>query len=204
MKRLLMIVFLSLTAYAVFAQEDYELSEPEPDTILDLSKIHPSFPQLSAIKVFYRTVKDKAYVVQLEPHSISIKYRNAQYLETDPHYNEDFIDSHYPKLNLIGKEGLVKEAGKLFAKYLKPEDLEFGNSLHIAFACDLQGKILELIFSYPKQILLPIEAIAQLDTYIRTQCSIKFEPSPLYEGARYIHYITGFSFERIYQAAQGQ
>ena len=129
-----MIVFLSLTAYAVFAQEDYELSEP--DTILDLSKIHPSFPQLSAIKVFYRTVKDKAYVVQLEPHSISIKYRNAQYLETDPHYNEDFIDSHYPKLNLIGKEGLVKEAGKLFAKYLKPEDLEFGNSLHIAFACD--------------------------------------------------------------------
>ena len=197
-----MIVFLSLTAYAVFAQEDYELSEP--DTILDLSKIHPSFPQLSAIKVFYRTVKDKAYVVQLEPHSISIKYRNAQYLETDPHYNEDFIDSHYPKLNLIGKEGLVKEAGKLFAKYLKPEDLEFGNSLHIAFACDLQGKILELIFSYPKQILLPIEAIAQLDTYIRTQCSIKFEPSPLYEGARYIHYITGFSFERIYQAAQGQ
>ena len=202
MKRLLMIVFLSLTAYAVFAQEDYELSEP--DTILDLSKIHPSFPQLSAIKVFYRTVKDKAYVVQLEPHSISIKYRNAQYLETDPHYNEDFIDSHYPKLNLIGKEGLVKEAGKLFAKYLKPEDLEFGNSLHIAFACDLQGKILELIFSYPKQILLPIEAIAQLDTYIRTQCSIKFEPSPLYEGARYIHYITGFSFERIYQAAQGQ
>lgn len=202
MKRLLMIVFLSLTAYAVFAQENYELSEP--DTILDLSKIHPSFPQLSAIKVFYRTVKDKAYVVQLEPHSISIKYRNAQYLETDPHYNEDFIDSHYPKLNLIGKEGLVKEAGKLFAKYLKPEDLEFGNSLHIAFACDLQGKILELIFSYPKQILLPIEAIAQLDTYIRTQCSIKFEPSPLYEGARYIHYITGFSFERIYQAAQGQ
>jgi hypothetical protein len=202
MKRLWMIVFLSLTAYAVFAQEDYELSEP--DTILDLSKIHPSFPQLSAIKVFYRTVKDKAYVVQLEPHSISIKYRNAQYLETDPHYNEDFIDSHYPKLNLIGKEGLVKEAGKLFAKYLKPEDLEFGNSLHIAFACDLQGKILELIFSYPKQILLPIEAIAQLDTYIRTQCSIKFEPSPLYEGARYIHYITGFSFERIYQAAQGQ
>lgn len=202
MKRLLMIVFLSLTAYAVFAQEDYELSEP--DTILDLSKIHPSFPQLSAIKVFYRTVKDKAYVVQLEPHRISIKYRNAQYLETDPHYNEDFIDSHYPKLNLIGKEGLVKEAGKLFAKYLKPEDLEFGNSLHIAFACDLQGKILELIFSYPKQILLPIEAIAQLDTYIRTQCSIKFEPSPLYEGARYIHYITGFSFERIYQAAQGQ
>ena len=202
MKRLLMIVFLSLTAYAVFAQEDYELSEP--DTILDLSKIHPSFPQLSAIKVFYRTVKDKAYVVQLEPHSISIKYRNAQYLETDPHYNEDFIDSHYPKLNLIGKEGLVKEAGKLFAKYLKPEDLEFGNSLHIAFACDLQGKILELIFSYPKQILLPIEAIAQLDTYIRTQCSIKFEPSPLYEGARYIHYITGFSFERIYQAAQEQ
>ena len=202
MKRLLMIVFLSLTAYAVFAQEDYELSEP--DTILDLSKIHPSFPQLSAIKVFYRTVKDKAYVVQLEPHSISIKYRNAQYLETDPHYNEDFIDSHYPKLNLIGKEGLVKEAGKLFAQYLKPEDLEFGNSLHIAFACDLQGKILELIFSYPKQILLPIEAIAQLDTYIRTQCSIKFEPSPLYEGARYIHYITGFSFERIYQAAQGQ
>ena len=202
MKRLLMIVFLSLTAYAVFAQEDYELSEP--DTILDLSKIHPSFPQLSAIKVFYRTVKDKAYTVQLEPHSISIKYRNAQYLETDPHYNEDFIDSHYPKLNLIGKEGLVKEAGKLFAKYLKPEDLEFGNSLHIAFACDLQGKILELIFSYPKQILLPIEAIAQLDTYIRTQCSIKFEPSPLYEGARYIHYITGFSFERIYQAAQGQ
>ena len=197
-----MIVFLSLTAYAVFAQEDYELSEP--DTILDLSKIHPSFPQLSAIKVFYRTVKDKAYVVQLEPHSISIKYRNAQYLETDPHYNEDFIDSHYPKLNLIGKEGLVKEAGKLFAKYLKPEDLEFGNSLHIAFACDLQGKILELIFSYPKQILLPIEAIAQLDTYIRTQCSIKFEPSPLYEGARYIHYITGFSFERIYQAAQEQ
>ena len=173
-------------------------------SILDLSKIHPSFPQLSAIKVFYRTVKDKAYVVQLEPHSISIKYRNAQYLETDPHYNEDFIDSHYPKLNLIGKEGLVKEAGKLFAKYLKPEDLEFGNSLHIAFACDLQGKILELIFSYPKQILLPIEAIAQLDTYIRTQCSIKFEPSPLYEGARYIHYITGFSFERIYQAAQGQ
>ena len=170
----------------------------------DLSKIHPSFPQLSAIKVFYRTVKDKAYVVQLEPHSISIKYRNAQYLETDPHYNEDFIDSHYPKLNLIGKEGLVKEAGKLFAKYLKPEDLEFGNSLHIAFACDLQGKILELIFSYPKQILLPIEAIAQLDTYIRTQCSIKFEPSPLYEGARYIHYITGFSFERIYQAAQEQ
>lgn len=202
MKRLWMIVFLSLTAYAVFAQENYELSEP--DTILDLSKIHPSFPQLSAIKVFYRTVKDKAYVVQLEPHSISIKYRNAQYLETDPHYNEDFIDSHYPKLNLIGKEGLVKEAGKLFAKYLKPEDLEFGNSLHIAFACDLQGKILELIFSYPKQILLPIEAIAQLDTYIRTQCSIKFEPSPLYEGARYIHYITGFSFERIYQAAQGQ
>lgn len=202
MKRLWMIVFLSLTAYAVFAQEDYELSEP--DTILDLSKIHPSFPQLSAIKVFYRTVKDKAYVVQLEPHSISIKYRNAQYLETDPHYNEDFIDSHYPKLNLIGKEGLVKEAGKLFAQYLKPEDLEFGNSLHIAFACDLQGKILELIFSYPKQILLPIEAIAQLDTYIRTQCSIKFEPSPLYEGARYIHYITGFSFERIYQAAQGQ
>ena len=202
MKRLWIIVFLSLTAYAVFAQEDYELSEP--DTILDLSKIHPSFPQLSAIKVFYRTVKDKAYVVQLEPHSISIKYRNAQYLETDPHYNEDFIDSHYPKLNLIGKEGLVKEAGKLFAKYLKPEDLEFGNSLHIAFACDLQGKILELIFSYPKQILLPIEAIAQLDTYIRTQCSIKFEPSPLYEGARYIHYITGFSFERIYQAAQGQ
>ena len=202
MKRLWMIVFLSLTAYAVFAQEDYELSEP--DTILDLSKIHPSFPQLSAIKVFYRTVKDKAYVVQLEPHSISIKYRNAQYLETDPHYNEDFIDSHYPKLNLIGKEGLVKEAGKLFAKYLKPEDLEFGNSLHIAFACDLQGKILELIFSYPKQILLPIEAIAQLDTYIRTQCSIKFEPSPLYEGARYIYYITGFSFERIYQAAQGQ
>ena len=202
MKRLLMIVFLSLTAYAVFAQEDYELSEP--DTILDLSKIHPSFPQLSAIKVFYRTVKDKAYVVQLEPHSISIKYRNAQYLETDPHYNEDFINSHYPKLNLIGKEGLVKEAGKLFAQYLKPEDLEFGNSLHIAFACDLQGKILELIFSYPKQILLPIEAIAQLDTYIRTQCSIKFEPSPLYEGARYIHYITGFSFERIYQAAQGQ
>ena len=202
MKRLWMIVFLSLTAYAVFAQEDYELSEP--DTILDLSKIHPSFPQLSAIKVFYRTVKDKAYVVQLEPHSISIKYRNAQYLETDPHYNEDFIDSHYPKLNLIGKEGLVKEAGKLFAKYLKPEDLEFGNSLHIAFACDLQGKILELIFSYPKQILLPIEAIAQLDTYIRTQCSIKFEPSPLYEGARYIHYITGFSFERIYQAAQEQ
>ena len=202
MKRLLMIVFLSLTAYAVFAQEDYELSEP--DTILDLSKIHPSFPQLSAIKVFYRTVKDKAYTVQLEPHSISIKYRNAQYLETDPHYNEDFIDSHYPKLNLIGKEGLVKEAGKLFAQYLKPEDLEFGNSLHIAFACDLQGKILELIFSYPKQILLPIEAIAQLDTYIRTQCSIKFEPSPLYEGARYIHYITGFSFERIYQAAQGQ
>ena len=197
-----MIVFLSLTAYAVFAQEDYELSEP--DTILDLSKIHPSFPELSAIKVFYRTVKGKAYVVQLEPHSISIKYRNAQYLETDPHYNEDFIDSHYPKLNLIGKEGLVKEAGKLFAKYLKPEDLEFGNSLHIAFACDLQGKILELIFSYPKQILLPIEAIAQLDTYIRTQCSIKFEPSPLYEGARYIHYITGFSFERIYQAAQGQ
>ena len=197
-----MIVFLSLTAYAVFAQEDYELSEP--DTILDLSKIHPSFPQLSAIKVFYRTVKDKAYTVQLEPHSISIKYRNAQYLETDPHYNEDFIDSHYPKLNLIGKEGLVKEAGKLFAQYLKPEDLEFGNSLHIAFACDLQGKILELIFSYPKQILLPIEAIAQLDTYIRTQCSIKFEPSPLYEGARYIHYITGFSFERIYQAAQGQ
>ena len=197
-----MIVFLSLTAYAVFAQENYELSEP--DSILDLSKIHPSFPQLSAIKVFYRTVKDKAYVVQLEPHSISIKYRNAQYLETDPHYNEDFIDSHYPKLNLIGKEGLVKEAGKLFAKYLKPEDLEFGNSLHIAFACDLQGKILELIFSYPKQILLPIEAIAQLDTYIRTQCSIKFEPSPLYEGARYIHYITGFSFERIYQAAQGQ
>lgn len=202
MKRLWMIVFLSLTAYAVFAQEDYELSEP--DSILDLSKIHPSFPQLSAIKVFYRTVKDKAYVVQLEPHSISIKYRNAQYLETDPHYNEDFIDSHYPKLNLIGKEGLVKEAGKLFAKYLKPEDLEFGNSLHIAFACDLQGKILELIFSYPKQILLPIEAIAQLDTYIRTQCSIKFEPSPLYEGARYIHYITGFSFERIYQAAQEQ
>ena len=202
MKRLWMIVFLSLTAYAVFAQEDYELSEP--DTILDLSKIHPSFPQLSAIKVFYRTVKDKAYVVQLEPHSISIKYRNAQYLETDPHYNEDFIDSHYPKLNLIGKEGLVKEAGKLFAQYLKPEDLEFGNSLHIAFACDLQGKILELIFSYPKQILLPIEAIAQLDTYIRTQCSIKFEPSPLYEGARYIHYITGFSCERIYQAAQGQ
>ena len=202
MKRLWMIVFLSLTAYAVFAQEDYELSEP--DTILDLSKIHPSFPQLSAIKVFYRTVKDKAYVVQLEPHSISIKYRNAQYLETDPHYNEDFIDSHYPKLNLIGKEGLVKEAGKLFAKYLKPEDLEFGNSLHIAFACDSQGKILELIFSYPKQILLPIEAIAQLDTYIRTQCSIKFEPSPLYEGARYIHYITGFSFERIYQAAQEQ
>ena len=197
-----MIVFLSLTAYAVFAQEDYELSEP--DTILDLSKIHPSFPQLSAIKVFYRTVKDKAYVVQLEPHSISIKYRNAQYLETDPHYNEDFIDSHYPKLNLIGKEGLVKEAGKLFAKYLKPEDLEFGNSLHIAFACDLQGKILELIFSYPKQILLPIEAIAQLDTYIRTQCSIKFEPSPLYEGARYIYYGTGFSFEEIYQAAQGQ
>lgn len=202
MKRLWMIVFLSLTAYAVFAQENYELSEP--DSILDLSKIHPSFPQLSAIKVFYRTVKDKAYTVQLEPHSISIKYRNAQYLETDPHYNEDFIDSHYPKLNLIGKEGLVKEAGKLFAKYLKPEDLEFGNSLHIAFACDLQGKILELIFSYPKQILLPIEAIAQLDTYIRTQCSIKFEPSPLYEGARYIHYITGFSFERIYQAAQGQ
>ena len=202
MKRLWMIVFLSLTAYAVFAQENYELSEP--DSILDLSKIHPSFPQLSAIKVFYRTVKDKAYVVQLEHHSISIKYRNAQYLETDPHYNEDFIDSHYPKLNLIGKEGLVKEAGKLFAKYLKPEDLEFGNSLHIAFACDLQGKILELIFSYPKQILLPIEAIAQLDTYIRTQCSIKFEPSPLYEGARYIHYITGFSFERIYQAAQGQ
>ena len=202
MKRLWMIVFLSLTAYAVFAQEDYELSEP--DTILDLSKIHPSFPQLSAIKVFYRTVKDKAYVVQLEPHSISIKYRNAQYLETDPHYNEDFIDSHYPKLNLIGKEGLVKEAGKLFAKYLKPEDLEFGNSLHIAFACDLQGKILELIFSYPKQILLPIEAIAQLDTYIRTQCSIKFEPSPLYEGARYIYYGTGFSFEEIYQAAQGQ
>ena len=202
MKRLWMIVFLSLTAYAVFAQENYELSEP--DSILDLSKIHPSFPQLSAIKVFYRTVKDKAYVVQLEPHSISIKYRNAQYLETDPHYNEDFIDSHYPKLNLIGKEGLVKEAGKLFAKYLKPEDLEFGNSLHIAFACDLQGKILELIFSYPKQILLPIEAIAQLDTYIRTQCSIKFEPSPLYEGARYIHYITGFSFERIYQAAQVQ
>lgn len=202
MKRLWMIVFLSLTAYAVFAQENYELSEP--DSILDLSKIHPSFPQLSAIKVFYRTVKDKAYVVQLEPHSISIKYRNAQYLETDPHYNEDFIDSHYPKLNLIGKEGLVKEAGKLFAKYLKPEDLEFGNSLHIAFACDLQGKILELIFSYPKQILLPIEAIAQLDTYIRTQCSIKFEPSPLYEGARYIHYITGFSFERIYQAAQEQ
>ena len=202
MKRLWMIVFLSLTAYAVFAQENYELSEP--DSILDLSKIHPSFPQLSAIKVFYRTVKDKAYVVQLEPHSISIKYRNAQYLETDPHYNEDFIDSHYPKLNLIGKEGLVKEAGKLFAKYLKPEDLEFGNSLHIAFACDLQGKILELIFSYPKQILLPIEAIAQLDTYIRTQCSIKIEPSPLYEGARYIHYITGFSFERIYQAAQGQ
>ena len=197
-----MIVFLSLTAYAVFAQEDYELSEP--DSILDLSKIHPSFPQLSAIKVFYRTVKDKAYVVQLEPHSISIKYRNAQYLETDPHYNEDFIDSHYPKLNLIGKEGLVKEAGKLFAKYLKPEDLEFGNSLHIAFACDLQGKILELIFSYPKQILLPIEAIAQLDTYIRTQCSIKFEPSPLYEGARYIYYGTGFSFEEIYQAAQGQ
>ena len=202
MKRLWMIVFLSLTAYAVFAQENYELSEP--DSILDLSKIHPSFPELSAIKVFYRTVKDKAYVVQLEPHSISIKYRNAQYLETDPHYNEDFIDSHYPKLNLIGKEGLVKEAGKLFAKYLKPEDLEFGNSLHIAFACDLQGKILELIFSYPKQILLPIEAIAQLDTYIRTQCSIKFEPSPLYEGARYIHYITGFSFERIYQAAQEQ
>ena len=202
MKRLWMIVFLSLTAYAVFAQEDYELSEP--DTILDLSKIHPSFPQLSAIKVFYRTVKDKAYVVQLEPHSISIKYRNAQYLETDPHYNEDFIDSHYPKLNLIGKEGLVKEAGKLFAKYLKPEDLEFGNSLQIDFACDSQGKILELIFSYPKQILLPIEAIAQLDTYIRTQCSIKFEPSPLYEGARYIHYITGFSFERIYQAAQEQ
>ena len=202
MKRLWMIVFLSLTAYAVFAQEDYELSEP--DSILDLSKIHPSFPQLSAIKVFYRTVKDKAYVVQLEPHSISIKYRNAQYLETDPHYNEDFIDSHYPKLNLIGKEGLVKEAGKLFAKYLKPEDLEFGNSLHIAFACDLQGKILELIFSYPKQILLPIEAIAQLDTYIRTQCSIKFEPSPLYEGARYIYYGTGFSFEEIYQAAQGQ
>ena len=202
MKRLWMIVFLSLTAYAVFAQENYELSEP--DSILDLSKIHPSFPQLSAIKVFYRTVKDKAYVVQLEPHSISIKYRNAQYLETDPHYNEDFIDSHYPKLNLIGKEGLVKEAGKLFAQYLKPEDLEFGNSLHIAFACDLQGKILELIFSYPKQILLPIEAIAQLDTYIRTQCSIKFEPSPLYEGARYIHYITGFSFERIYQAAQEQ
>ena len=202
MKRLWMIVFLSLTAYAVFAQEDYELSEP--DTILDLSKIHPSFPQLSAIKVFYRTVKDKAYVVQLEPHSISIKYRNAQYLETDPHYNEDFIDSHYPKLNLIGKEGLVKEAGKLFAKYLKPEDLEFGKSLRMHFACDSQGKILELIFSYPKQILLPIEAIAQLDTYIRTQCSIKFEPSPLYEGARYIHYITGFSFERIYQAAQGQ
>lgn len=202
MKRLWMIVFLSLTAYAVFAQENYELSEP--DSILDLSKIHPSFPQLSAIKVFYRTVKDKAYAVQLEPHSISIKYRNAQYLETDPHYNEDFIDSHYPKLNLIGKEGLVKEAGKLFAKYLKPEDLEFGNSLHIAFACDSQGKILELIFSYPKQILLPIEAIAQLDTYIRTQCSIKFEPSPLYEGARYIHYITGFSFERIYQAAQEQ
>lgn len=202
MKRLWMIVFLSLTAYAVFAQENYELSEP--DSILDLSKIHPSFPQLSAIKVFYRTVKDKAYVVQLEPHSISIKYRNAQYLETDPHYNEDFIDSHYPKLNLIGKEGLVKEAGKLFAQYLKPEDLEFGNSLHIAFACDLQGKILELIFSYPKQILLPIEAIAQLDTYIRTQCSIKFEPSPLYEGARYIYYGTGFSFEEIYQAAQGQ
>ena len=202
MKRLWMIVFLSLTAYAVFAQEDYELSEP--DTILDLSKIHPSFPQLSAIKVFYRTVKDKAYVVQLAPHSISIKYRNAQYLETDPHYNEDFINSHYPKLNLIGKEGLVKEAGKLFAQYLKPEDLEFGNSLQIDFACDSQGKILELIFSYPKQILLPIEAIAQLDTYIRTQCSIKFEPSPLYEGARYIHYITGFSFERIYQAAQGQ
>ena len=202
MKRLWMIVFLSLTAYAVFAQENYELSEP--DSILDLSKIHPSFPQLSAIKVFYRTVKDKAYTVQLGPHSISIKYRNAQYLETDPHYNEDFIDSHYPKLNLIGKEGLVKEAGKLFAKYLKPEDLEFGNSLHIAFACDSQGKILELIFSYPKQILLPIEAIAQLDTYIRTQCSIKFEPSPLYEGARYIHYITGFSFERIYQAAQEQ
>ena len=202
MKRLLMIVFLSLTAYAVFAQEDYELSEP--DSILDLSKIHPSFPELSAIKVFYRTVKNKAYTVQLTPHSIVIRYRNAQYLETDPHYNEDFIDSHYPKLNLIGKEGLVKEAGKLFAKYLKPEDLEFGNSLQIDFACDSQGKILELIFSYPKQILLPIEAIAQLDTYIRTQCSIKFEPSPLYEGARYIYYGTGFSFEEIYQAAQGQ
>ena len=203
MKRLWMIVFLSLTAYAVFAQEDYELSEP--DSILDLSKIHPSFPELSAIKVFYRTIKDKTYVVQLGPHSISIKYRNAQYLETDPHYNNgSIVDSHYSKFNLIGKEGLVKEAGKLFAKYLKPEDLGFGKSLRMHFACDSQGKILELIFSYPKQILLPIEAIAQLDTYIRTQCSIKFEPSPLYEGARYIHYITGFSFERIYQAAQGQ
>ena len=196
MKRLWMIVFLSLTAYAVFAQENYELSEP--DSILDLSKIHPSFPELSAIKVFYRTVKNKAYTVQLTPHSIVIRYRNAQYLETDPHYNNgSIVDSHYSKFKLIGKEGLVKEAGKLFVKYLKPEDLGFGKSLRMHFACDSQGKILELIFSYPKQILLPIEAIAQLDTYIRTQCSIKFEPSPLYEGARYIYYGTGFSFEEI-------
>ena len=200
MKRLWMIVFLSLTAYAVFAQEDYELSEP--DSIIDLRGISP---MNSIWNVYYRNTTQHAYIIEISNYgNIMIRNRNVKYYEKDPNYNEHAIPYTLPLFTIINREDLLDFAGRCFAPYLKKEDVEkLGTNLDITFTSDLQGKILEVYFAYPDRIQLPLETIEQLETYILTKCSLRFKPNDMLKEAKFVFFNCSLSFKAIYQAIHG-
>ena len=200
MKRLWIIVFLSLTAYAVFAQEDYESSEP--DSIIDLRGISP---MNSIWNVYYRNTTQHAYIIEISNYgNIMIRNRNVKYYEKDPNYNEHAIPYTLPLFTITNREDLLDFAGKCFAPYLKKEDVEkLGTNLDITFTSDLQGKILEVYFAYPDRIQLPLETIEQLETYILTKCSLRFKPNDMLKEAKFVFFNCSLSFKAIYQAIHG-
>lgn len=160
------------------------------------------FSQIKSLYVERDTMKAiySSYIFEKYTNKVSVWNVNSKYVGLDP---GNFELSPRPKMYLKNVGGLVDLLKMHIKPYLKEENIGKYKNFQIGFHFDRNGNILELFFTYPREVNIPVTILEILDREIKEVCYIQIKGTKkIFEGVPFHYYPLVFSLEGILKNEQ--
>lgn len=162
-----------------------------------LAEARDVFNDSDTIEYVRTKVKNQyaTYVVQNSGKTITV-WRSDYDIEKDEP-NVLFLDQ-LPKLTVLNKDKLDSYIEEHLPKQPNADEwIDAGENLLIMISADrITGKIVNTAFGFDSKLILPIEKVAEIDKFIRENCSLMFEQTSVTRKANYIPYDYRYFFKK--------
>jgi hypothetical protein len=152
-----------------------------------------------------KSVKGKSneYRIMVYDNNTFIINKGNVYDTILPNYNlEDAVSMPFGTLSGENWAKLKQFTTELIGDYVSkvPKTDEYRDYIDIKMISDMQGNIKDLEFGLPNYVSIPIEAIEQLEAYVKKNMKLKFNINRINQNANYMFTYYGIQLEPIRKA----